>query len=203
MKTKTLFASALAVLGLTACEKSLNVGEDISPTEQVKNSVLQVRTRGSARPNTALLPLVSRSSISTLCRTLRRTCWRSSPSPPSMPTTTRWRSASSRTSPWPATRSPATPAVFSVMAAGQPATAPSAWPPTVIGTAWTAIRSDVLISLIQEPRQHACLGFMHSYKQISSVCSFLLFPISIFFLLCRHPNIALAIGFFTIFSVQS
>ena len=48
MKTKTLFASALAVLGLTACEKSLNVGEDISPTEQVKNSVLQVRTRGSA-----------------------------------------------------------------------------------------------------------------------------------------------------------
>ena len=48
MKTKTLFASALAVLWLTACEKSLNVGEDISPTEQVKNSVLQVRTRGSA-----------------------------------------------------------------------------------------------------------------------------------------------------------
>ena len=48
MKTKTLFASALAVLGLTACEKGLDVGEDISPTGQVKNSVLQVRTRGSA-----------------------------------------------------------------------------------------------------------------------------------------------------------
>ena len=48
MKTKTLFASVLAVLGLTACEKSLDVGEDISPTGQVKNSVLQVRTRGSA-----------------------------------------------------------------------------------------------------------------------------------------------------------
>ena len=48
MKIKTLFASALAVLGLTACEKSLDIGEDISPTGQVKNSVLQVRTRGSA-----------------------------------------------------------------------------------------------------------------------------------------------------------
>ena len=48
MKTKTLFASALAVLGLTACEKSLDVREEVSPTGQVKNSVLQVRTRGSA-----------------------------------------------------------------------------------------------------------------------------------------------------------
>jgi len=48
MNKQILFASVLAVLGLTACEKSLNVGEDISPTEQVKNSVLQVRTRGSA-----------------------------------------------------------------------------------------------------------------------------------------------------------
>ena len=48
MNKQILFASALAVLGLTACEKSLDVGEDISPTEQVKNSVLQVRTRGSA-----------------------------------------------------------------------------------------------------------------------------------------------------------
>ena len=44
MKTKTLFASALAVLGLTACEKGLgDVGN-----EQVKNSVLQVRTRGAS-----------------------------------------------------------------------------------------------------------------------------------------------------------
>jgi len=48
MNKQILFASALAVLGLTACEKGLDVGEDISPTGQVKNSVLQVRTRGSA-----------------------------------------------------------------------------------------------------------------------------------------------------------
>ena len=48
MKTKTLFASALAVLGLTACEKGL--GNDIGNVgnEQVKNSVLQVRTRGAS-----------------------------------------------------------------------------------------------------------------------------------------------------------
>ena len=48
MKTKTLFASALAVLGLTACEKGL--GDDIGNVgnEQVKNSVLQVRTRGAS-----------------------------------------------------------------------------------------------------------------------------------------------------------
>ena len=48
MKTKTLFASALAVLGLTACEKGL--GNDIGDVgnEQVKNSVLQVRTRGAS-----------------------------------------------------------------------------------------------------------------------------------------------------------
>ena len=48
MKTKTLFASALAVLGLTACEKGL--GDDIGDVgnEQVKNSVLQVRTRGAS-----------------------------------------------------------------------------------------------------------------------------------------------------------
>ena len=48
MNKQILFASVLAVLGLTACEKGLDVGEDISPTGQVKNSVLQVRTRGSA-----------------------------------------------------------------------------------------------------------------------------------------------------------
>lgn len=46
MKHLSLIASALAVLGLTACERSLDVGEDISPTGQVKNSLLQVRTRG-------------------------------------------------------------------------------------------------------------------------------------------------------------
>ena len=48
MKTKTLFTSALAVLGLTACEKGL--GDDIGDVgnEQVKNSVLQVRTRGAS-----------------------------------------------------------------------------------------------------------------------------------------------------------
>ena len=45
MKHLSLIASALAVLGLTACEKGLDIGEDFSPTEQVKNSVLQVRTR--------------------------------------------------------------------------------------------------------------------------------------------------------------
>ena len=48
MNKQILIASVLVVLGLTACEKSLDVGEDISPTGQVKNSVLQVRTRGSA-----------------------------------------------------------------------------------------------------------------------------------------------------------
>ena len=48
MNKLILFASALAVLGLTACEKGFDVGEDISSTGQVKNSVLQVRTRGSA-----------------------------------------------------------------------------------------------------------------------------------------------------------
>jgi hypothetical protein len=48
MKTKSLFASALAVLGLTACEKGL--GNDIGDVGngQVKNSVLQVRTRGAS-----------------------------------------------------------------------------------------------------------------------------------------------------------
>ena len=48
MNKQIMFASALAVLGLTACEKSLDVGEDITPTEQVKNSVLQVKTRSPA-----------------------------------------------------------------------------------------------------------------------------------------------------------
>ena len=48
MKTKTLFASALAVLGLTACEKGLVDEAAVSTTGQVGNSVLQVRTRGAS-----------------------------------------------------------------------------------------------------------------------------------------------------------
>ena len=48
MKTKTLFVPVLAVLGLTACERTLDVGEDNASTGQVKNSVLQVRTRGAS-----------------------------------------------------------------------------------------------------------------------------------------------------------
>lgn len=51
MKHLSLIASALAVLGLTACEKTLDGMEDgvSSDGGQVKNSVLQVRTRaGSA-----------------------------------------------------------------------------------------------------------------------------------------------------------
>ena len=48
MKKIVFFASVLAVLGLTACEKTL--GDDIGDVgnEQVKNSVLQVRTRGAS-----------------------------------------------------------------------------------------------------------------------------------------------------------
>ena len=48
MKTKTLFASVLAVLGLTACEKGLVDEAAVSTTGQVGNSVLQVRTRGAS-----------------------------------------------------------------------------------------------------------------------------------------------------------
>jgi len=47
MKTKTLFVSVLAVLGLTACEKGLVDEAAVSTTGQVGNSVLQVRTRGA------------------------------------------------------------------------------------------------------------------------------------------------------------
>ena len=59
MKTKTLFASALAVLGLTACEKGL--GNDIGNVgnEQVKNSVLQVRTRGASGDGATVVYLVA------------------------------------------------------------------------------------------------------------------------------------------------
>ena len=45
MKHLSLIASALAVLGLTACEKGLEDETAVSPTGQVGNSVLQVRTR--------------------------------------------------------------------------------------------------------------------------------------------------------------
>ena len=51
MKNLSLIASALAMLGLTACEKGLDEGiADVAPAGQVTNSVLQVRTRsgGSA-----------------------------------------------------------------------------------------------------------------------------------------------------------
>ena len=45
MKNLSLFASALAVLGLTACEKTLEDDIEDVGNGQVKNSVLQVRTR--------------------------------------------------------------------------------------------------------------------------------------------------------------
>ena len=45
MKNLSLFASALAVLGLTACEKMLVDDIEDVGNGQVKNSVLQVRTR--------------------------------------------------------------------------------------------------------------------------------------------------------------
>ena len=51
MKKLSLIASVLAVLGLTACEKGLDeLGEGMSPspTGQVTNSMLQVRTRGGS-----------------------------------------------------------------------------------------------------------------------------------------------------------
>ena len=50
MKNLSLFASALAVLGLTACEKTLV--DDIADVGngQVENSVLQVRTRAGGSP---------------------------------------------------------------------------------------------------------------------------------------------------------
>ena len=50
MKHLSLIASALAVLGLTACEKGLDVEEGgmSSGVGQVTNSLLQVRTRGSS-----------------------------------------------------------------------------------------------------------------------------------------------------------
>ena len=55
MKHLSLIASALAVLGLTACEKSLDVGEDVMSPDvgQVKNSLLQVRTRSGGSTDEA------------------------------------------------------------------------------------------------------------------------------------------------------
>ena len=54
MKKIVFFAAVLAVLGLTACEKGL--GDDIGDVgnEQVKNSVLQVRTRGASGDGAAV-----------------------------------------------------------------------------------------------------------------------------------------------------
>lgn len=48
MKKLSLIASALAVLGLTACEKELDEIVENGGNGQVKNSVLQVRTRGAS-----------------------------------------------------------------------------------------------------------------------------------------------------------
>ena len=59
MKNLSLIASALAVLGLTACEKALVDDIEDVGNEQVKNSMLQVRTRagGSADEATVAYPV--------------------------------------------------------------------------------------------------------------------------------------------------
>ena len=59
MNKQILFASALAVLGLTACEKALVDDIEDVGNEQVKNSMLQVRTRagGSANEATVAYPV--------------------------------------------------------------------------------------------------------------------------------------------------
>lgn len=61
MNKQIVFVSALAVLGLTACEKGVDIGEDEMSTDfgQVKNSLLQVRTRsgGSDDDVTVSYPL--------------------------------------------------------------------------------------------------------------------------------------------------
>ena len=49
MKNLSLIASALAMLGLTACEKGLVDGvADVAPAGQAAKSVLQVRTRSGS-----------------------------------------------------------------------------------------------------------------------------------------------------------
>ena len=53
MKRLSLIASALAVLGLTACEKGLVEDIENVGNEQVKNSLLQVRTRSSGSTDEA------------------------------------------------------------------------------------------------------------------------------------------------------
>ena len=60
MKNLSLFASALAVLGLTACEKALVDDIEDVGNGQVNNSVLQVRTRagGSANEATVAYPVI-------------------------------------------------------------------------------------------------------------------------------------------------
>lgn len=57
MKRLSLIASALAVLGLTACEKGLDVMDDEMSSDfgQVKNSLLQVRTRSSGSGDEATI----------------------------------------------------------------------------------------------------------------------------------------------------
>ena len=59
MNRQIMFASALAVLGLTACEKTLVDDNADVGSGQVKNSVLQVRTRagGSANEATVAYPV--------------------------------------------------------------------------------------------------------------------------------------------------
>jgi hypothetical protein len=73
MKNLSLFASALAVLGLTACEKTLV--DDIADVGngQVKNSVLQVRTRagGSADEATVTYPVTVYVFASDECRAMQ------------------------------------------------------------------------------------------------------------------------------------
>ena len=53
MNKLSLIASALAVLGLTACENGLEDGIEDAGNGQVANSLLQVRTRGSSPSNEA------------------------------------------------------------------------------------------------------------------------------------------------------
>ena len=55
MKRLSLIASALAVLGLTACEKSLVEDIEDVGNEPVKNSLLQVRTRSSGSGDEATI----------------------------------------------------------------------------------------------------------------------------------------------------
>ena len=57
MNKQTLIVSALAVLGLTACEKGLDAEEEFtsSTASQVTNSVLQVTTRGGGGSNDATI----------------------------------------------------------------------------------------------------------------------------------------------------